>query len=216
MKPVEAVQQITNRAQLRTVYRKPGQAAIDKVIDHIDDAAAGFIRSSPFVVLATASAGRADSSPRGGPAGFVRVLDQQRLAWGDLTGNNRLDSFGNLLEDPGIGLLFIVPGVVETLRVAGKAQLTQDVEILEACPIDGRLPKTAVVVTVKECYIQCGAALRRSEMWNPATWPTDEAKPSGAAILKEHIGSADSVDTIENRLADYYDHHIWTAGGRHD
>ena len=152
--------------------------------------------------------GRVDSSPRGGPPGFVRVLDRHHLAWGDLTGNNRLDSFRNLLEQPYVGLLFIVPGVVETLRVIGTAQISQDNEVLEVCPIDGRLPKTAVVVRVQECYIQCGAALRRSEMWDPATWPSDDVKPRGAAILKEHLGTRQSADEIEADLASYYDNHI--------
>src|SRR5687768_11164346 len=97
---LEPTRQITDRTQLRTVYRSPAQAVIDKVIDHVDDGAADFIANSPLVVLATASDNRADASPRGGPPGFIRVLDEHRLAWGDLTGNNRLDSFGNLLEQP--------------------------------------------------------------------------------------------------------------------
>lgn len=209
-------QQITDRAQLRTVYRDPSQAVIDKVIDHIDVGAASFIAASPFVVLSTATEGRADASPRGGPPGFVRVLDEHRLAWGDLTGNNRLDSFGNLVEQPDIGLLFIVPGVEETLRLCGSATLCQDPEILDATTIGDRRPKTAVVVTVLECYIQCGAALRRSQLWDPASWPTDGAKPSGAAILKDHLNTEATVEQIESGLADYYDHHIWLAGGRDD
>ena len=207
-------QQITDRAQLRTVYREPSQGVIDKVIDHIDAGAANFIAASPFVVLATATADRADASPRGGPPGFVRVIDEHRLAWGDLTGNNRLDSFSNLVEQPNIGLLFIVPGVEETLRLCGSAALCQDPEILDATTIGDRRPKTAVVVTVQECYIQCGAALRRSQMWDPASWPTDDAKPSGAAILKDHLGTEATVEQIETGLADYYDNHIWLAGGR--
>ena len=209
-------QQITDRTQLRTVYREPSQGVIDKVIDHIDAGAARFVQASPFVVLSTATADRADASPRGGPPGFVRVLDTHRLAWGDLTGNNRLDSFGNLVEQPNVGLLFIVPGVEETLRLCGSAALCQDPEILDACTIGDRRPKTAVVVTVQECYIQCGAALRRSGLWDTASWPVDEAKPSGAAILKDHIGTEATVEQIAAGLADYYDNHIWLAGGRDD
>lgn len=209
-------QQISDRAQLRTVYRQPAQGVIDKVIDHIDAGAASFIAASPFVVLATATSGRADASPRGGPPGFIRVLDEHRLAWGDLTGNNRLDSFGNLVEQPAIGLLFIVPGVEETLRLCGSAVLCQDPEVLDACAIGDRRPKTAVVVTVLECYIQCGAALRRSQMWEPSSWPADGVKPSGAAILKEHLGTEATVEQIESGLAEYYDKHIWLVGGRDD
>ncbi|MGA9276282.1 MSMEG_1061 family FMN-dependent PPOX-type flavoprotein [Ilumatobacter sp.] len=207
---------ITDRAQLRTVYREPGQPVLDKVIDHVDDGAAGFIARSPFIVLATSTEGRADSSPRGGPPGFVRVLDEHRLAWGDLTGNNRLDSFGNIVAQPSIGMLFIVPGVLETLRLSGSAALVRDPAILQACAIDERLPKTAVVVTVDECYIQCGAALRRSGMWDATTWPDDESRPSGAAILRDHLGVETPAADIEAGLNEYYDNHIWVAGGRDD
>ena len=136
------------------------------------------------------------------------MLDTHRLAWGDLTGNNRLDSFGNLVEQPNVGLLFIVPGVEETLRLCGSAALCQDPEILDACTIGDRRPKTAVVVTVQECYIQCGAALRRSGLWDTASWPTDEAKPSGAAILKDHIGTEATVEQIAAGLADYRQPHL--------
>lgn len=207
---------ITEEAALRAVYREPTQTVYDKATDHIDGGAADFIASSPFVVLSTSSDDRTDASPRGGPPGFVRVLDRQRLAWGDLTGNNRLDSFGNLISHPSLGLLFLVPGVLETLRVSGTARLVRDDETLAACAIEGRLPKTAVVVTVDECFIQCGAALRRSGMWDTDTWQSDDERPSGAAILAGHLGVKEAADDIERGLADYYDNHIWAAGGRND
>lgn len=207
---------INDQAELRSVYRAPTKTVLDKVHDHIDDGAAGFVASSPFMVLSTATNNRADASPRGGPPGFVRVLDRHRLAWGDLTGNNRLDSFENLIANPNVGLLFIVPGVLETLRVSGTAQLVRDDETLAKCVIDGRTPKTAVVVTVDECYIQCGAALRRGGVWDTDTWQADDERPSGAAILAGHLGGEFAADDIERGLADYYDNHIWAAGGRDD
>ena len=142
------------------------------------------------------------------------MLDQHRVAWGDLTGNNRLDSFRNVLEQPNIGLLFLIPGVEETLRISGSAALVRDTPILEACAIDGRVPKAALVVTVRECYIQCGAAVRRSALWDPATWPAEDARPSTAAILKAHMGSPRSAQEIEASLEKYYQNHIWAAGGR--
>lgn len=213
---MEPQQQITDRTELRAAYREPSQRVLDKVNDDIDDGAATFIASSPFLVLSTATSERSDASPRGGPPGFVRVLDRHRLAWGDLTGNNRLDSFGNVVTHPNVGLLFLVPGVLETLRVSGTARLVRDDATREACAIDGRLPKTAIVVTVRECYIQCGAAVRRGDLWNTDTWPSADAKPSGAAILASHLGVAAAADEIERGLADYYDNHIWAAGGRHD
>ena len=214
--PVPARDQITDHAQLRAVYRPPSQRVIDKVIDHIDEGVADFVASSPLVVLATASANRADASPRGGPPGFVRVLDRQRLAWGDLTGNNRLDTFTNALEQPAIGLLFLVPGVLEMLRVTGTAELVQDPSVLEACAIDGRTANTAVVVTVRECYIHCGAALRRASLWEPSTWPSTDARPSGAEILGGHLDARDSTEEIAAGLAHYYESSVWEPGGTHD
>lgn len=207
---------ISQPAELRSIYREPGQPARDKVIDHLDDGAASFIAASPFFVLSTATATGADASPRGGPPGFVRTIDRQHLGWGDLVGNNRLDSFSNLLEQPHVGMLFFVPGTVETLRVNGTARLVQDPETLELCAIDGRRPKTAVVVTVTECYIHCGAALRRSQLWDTSTWPDADRAPKPAAILKAHIGTERSAAEIEAGLEYYYDHHIWEPGGHAD
>ncbi|MEP1122869.1 MAG: MSMEG_1061 family FMN-dependent PPOX-type flavoprotein [Ilumatobacter sp.] len=208
--------QITDHTQLRTVYRRPGQVVLDKVIDHVDDGAAEFIARSPFMALATSAEGRADSSPRGGPPGFVRVLDEHRIAWGDLTGNNRLDSFVNIVERPEVGLMFMIPGVLETLRLRGTAALVRDPQVLAACAIGDRTPKAAVVVAVAECYVQCGAALRRSNLWDADTWPDAAHRPSGAAILREHAGLDVEVEAIEANLADYYDNHIWVVGGRDD
>jgi len=204
---------IADTTELREVYRTPSQGAIDKVIDHVDEGAADFIAASPFMIMATATSDRADASPRGGPVGFVRVLDDNRIAWGDLTGNNRLDSFENVLASPHVGLLFLVPGVVETLRIAGRASLVRSPDVLEACAIDDRLPKVAVVVQVDECYIQCGAAVRRGSLWDTDTWIDETDRPRGAAILKGHTKTPASVDDIEAGLGDYYDNHIWGPGG---
>lgn len=211
---MRGAQPISDPAVLRHVYHHPAQGAVDKVVHEIDGGAAAFIASSPLFVMSTATTTGADASPRGGPPGFVRTLDRQHLAWGDLVGNNRLDSFENLLDQPHVGLLFLVPGVVETLRVNGTAQVVQDAEVLATCAIGGREPRAAVVVTVEECYIHCGAALRRSELWNTSTWPAPDRRPSPAAILRAHIGAERSADEIEAGLEHYYDHHIWAPGGR--
>lgn len=134
----------------------------DKVIDRIDDAAANFITVSPLVVLATGDDTRSDASPRGGEASFVKVIGPNQLAFGDLTGNNRLDSFANLVSNPMIEMLFVVPSLGETLRVRGAAALVRDVELTARCAIGERVPKTVVVVDVEECYLQCGAAFKRA------------------------------------------------------
>lgn len=198
---------------LRSIYRAPSQVVIDKAIDHIDDGVRAFIAMSPWFVLATTDGDATDASPRGGPPGFVRVLDDHRIAWGDLTGNNRLDSFTNVVANPAVGLLFVVPGLLETLRVNGRATLSTDAELREQCAIDGRVPKVAVSVDVTDCYIHCGASLRRAEMWEPSKWPTTDERPPVGAILKAHTKLEVSGEEIEASLADYYDHGIWQVGG---
>jgi PPOX class probable FMN-dependent enzyme len=213
---VTAGRPIGDSTQLREVYHHPAQGALDKVIHQVDDGAAAFIAASPFFVLSTATARGADASPRGGPPGFVRTLDSQHIAWGDLVGNNRLDSFGNLIEQPNIGMLFLVPGVVETLRVNGTARLVQDADILATCALGDRVPKTAVVVEVQECYIHCGAALRRSELWDTSTWLDRDDIPSPAAILAKHVRTETPADEIQSSLEHYYDNYIWIPGGRED
>ena len=189
---------------------------VDKSIDHVDDGAAGFIARSPLFVFATASADGTDASPRGGPPGFVRVLDPHRIAFGDLSGNNRLDSYTNLVERPTVGLLFIVPGTDETLRVNGHASLTDEPDVLERCAIDGRLPKVAVEVTVTECFIHCAKAFRRGAVWDPSTWPTGDDRPSAAAIINDHLRLGLDPAVIEADLEIGYAATLWQPGGDDD
>jgi predicted pyridoxine 5'-phosphate oxidase superfamily flavin-nucleotide-binding protein len=125
-------------------------------------------------------------------------------------------STATLIEQPNIGMLFLVPGVVETLRVNGTARLVQDADILATCAIDDRTPKTAVVVEVQECYIHCGAALRRSDLWNTSTWLDRDDIPSPAAILAKHIRTEIPAEEIQSGLEHYYDNYIWFPGGRED
>jgi PPOX class probable FMN-dependent enzyme len=204
---------IDRHATLRSRYRPPSQPVVDKSIDHLDDGATGFIERSPLFVLATTSADGADASPRGGPPGFVRVLDRQRLAFADLAGNNRLDSYTNLIEHPSVGLLFVIPGVDETLRVNGRAWLTDGSEILERCAIDGRLPKLAVGVTVAECFIHCAKALRRAAVWDVSTWPVGADRPSAAAIINDHLQLDLDPAVIEADLEVGYAATMWQPGG---
>lgn len=202
---------------LRSIYRDPSKVVIDKAIDHVDDGVRGFIERSPIFVLATTDGTTTDASPRGGTPGFVRVLDEHRIAFGDLVGNNRLDSYSNLLQVPAVGLLFMVPGLLETLRVNGRASLSVDTALREQCAIDGRVPKVAVVIDVDECFIHCGAAFRRGSVWDTTSWPAADDLPSPGAILKEHA-QIDGVsgEEIEQGLAEYYDTAIWLSGGAGD
>ena len=164
---------VATETELRELYRKPSNIVSQKVLDHLDQHARAFIDAAPFVLVGTASPdGTSDVSPKGGPPGFVVALDDQRLAIPDLSGNNLLDSITNIVQGSGIGLLFLVPGVDETLRVNGYACITTDPSVLDACAVKDRRPKAAIGVTITQQYMHCAKAFRRSELWSPATWPT--------------------------------------------
>jgi PPOX class probable FMN-dependent enzyme len=205
---------ITDGAELRGLYRPAHPNVRAKSIDHLDDEARRFIALSPFVVVSTAGGSRVDASPRGGPPGFVTVLDDKRLALGDLAGNNRLDSLGNIVERPAVGLLFLVPGRGETLRVNGQATITTDPAVLDTCRVDGRLPKVAVGVDVEECFVHCAKAFRRSGMWEPASWPDLAAVPTAGTMFKAHLG-LDGIDAelIDADLEAGYQATMWEVGG---
>lgn len=198
---------------LRSRYHPPTPEVLHKERPVIDPAAAALIATSPLIVIATSAADGADASPRGGPPGFVVTLDEHTLAFGDLAGNNRLDSYANLLEHPAIGLLFLVPGLEETLRVNGRARVTTAPEVLDRTTIDGRRPKVAVVVDVDECYVHCGKALRRSGLWDPSTWPaTDERPTAGDVIVGQYSLDIDPA-LIDTDLDTGYRETLWDHGG---
>lgn len=200
--------------ELRTVYRQPGRGPIEKVIHRLDEHCADFLAKSPFLVLSTADAdGRCDGSPRGGPAGFVQVLDEHRLAWPDYSGNNRLDSFQNLVTNPNVAVLFLIPGLDETLRVNGTAELVTDEELCRDLAIDGKPARVAVVVTVVEAYVHCAKALRRADLWSPDSWLPEAELPSASCIVKDHVGL--DIDVAEIQAARDRDlaKTLWQPGG---
>lgn len=169
--------------QLERLFRPPGERALAKELSAIDAGIAAFIDRSPFLVLATANgAGSIDASPRGGPPGFVRRLDDHHIAIPDLNGNNRLDSYRNLIEHPWAGVLLIIPGKDETLRINGPAVLTTDPGLLAGFTTELRTPKLALVVEAAEIYGHCAKAFRRGGVWDPATWADDEDAPDLAAM----------------------------------
>ncbi len=197
---------LTDPSQLADYYRAPHQVVIDKAVDHLDGGCIDFISRSTLVLVATAgTSGHLDVSPRGGPAGFVKVLDGHRLAIPDLNGNNRLDSLHNLIETGQIGLLFVVPGLGETLRVNGTAQVTVDADVLDRFTEDVRRPATAVGVAVKEAYVHCAKSFRRGGIWQPDTWPDRENRPSTGAVLIGHAGLVGvTAEQVETSLEDSY------------
>ena len=213
MKPDGA---ITSVEGLREIYRPPGRPAVEKVIDHLDANCRIFIEHSPFLTMATADAdGRCDVSPKGGPAGFVTVLDANHLAIPDLSGNNRLDSLQNLVTNRGIGLLFLVPGMDETLRVNGTAEVTTAASVLDACAMQALRPKVAVLVEVEEAYLHCAKALRRAALWRPDEWPDAGEVPSAACIYKDHLGIDAPAESLAERLEESYEQTLWRPGGEH-
>ena len=204
---------VSDEAGLRERYRQPHPAVVAKVRPKIDPAAAAFVAASPLVVLATTSATGTDASPRG-PPGFVKVLDPDHVAFADLSGNNRLDSYGNIVEHPNIGMLFLVPSVGETLRINGRATITTDPEVLATTAIDGVRPKVAVIVDVDECYIHCAKALRRSGVWDPATWLPPEERTSGAEVIVDQFQLQVTAEVVEADLEQDYQATLWVEGGR--
>lgn len=182
---------------LETLYRRPGDRASSKVFDRIDSASSKFIDYVTFVVLSTSSRdGSIDASPRGGPAGFISQLDDRTVAMPDLVGNNRLDSFRNIIDNPFAGLLLIVPGKDETLRINGKAHLSVDPGILDAFSGELRRPKVAIVVQIDELFGHCAKAFRRGRVWEPASWSSGSEAPDLAEIYSCQF---DSIDAVEMR-----------------
>lgn len=177
---------IPDPAALRAHLGPVSVMAERKVMHRLDAHARRFIALSPFLVIATADAqGQMDASPRGDPPGFVQVLDDTTLFLPDRPGNNRVDSLANILASPGVGLLFFVPGVEETLRVNGTARLTTDETLLADAEVQGRVPRTGLVVAVTELFFHCGKALKRSNLWDPAAQVERTVFPTLGRILAD-------------------------------
>jgi uncharacterized protein len=174
---------LKDAAALRALYGEPSEPAIAKEVDFVHPHYRAMIEASPFVVMATCGPDGLDVSPRGDPAGFVVVEDARTLLIPDRRGNNRTDSLTNLIDDPRIALLFLIPGVGETLRVNGRADISVDPALLERFPTQGKLPRSVVVVHVERVYFQCPKALVRSDLWNPEKHVERRSLPSSGTIL---------------------------------
>lgn len=199
-----AAHQITSLEQLRELYPPPSDRAVRKEIDHLDAHCREFIAMSPLMLMASAArSGECDCSPKGGPPGFVPVLDQHRLLIPDATGNRRVDSLQNLLENPHVGLVFLIPGMGETLRVNGTVELTRDPELLAPLQTGGRPAALAIVVHVQQAYLHCAKSIMRSGIWRSDTWAGQDELPSAAEILSTHTGLGDAA-TVAEHLRDSY------------
>lgn len=193
--------QITDEAEMRALFPSVSELARQKCQDRLDRHARDFISRSPFLCLGTqAPDGRADVSPRGDPRGFVRVLDDQTLAIPDRPGNNRLDSLSNILGNPQIGLLFMIPGFDDTLRVNGLARLSVDPELLVSLAVDEKLPRLAILVEVREVFLHCAKAFRRSQLWDPAARQDRRDMPSLSQMILEQTTGAPRDPTEMERI----------------
>ena len=180
---------------MRDVYKPPAPRAAQKVLDHLDVHCRNFIALSPLCVLSSANAkGQADASPRGDPPGFVKVLDNKTLLLPDRPGNNQVDSLQNIVENPGVGLLFFVPGMTETLRVKGKAEIVTDDDKLESMTVKGRPPVSGLRITVAEAFLHCGRALIRSRVWDPEVQIERSKYPTYGQALADQIAGADAKE----------------------
>ncbi len=176
---------INSQAELRALVGEPTELSLKKEQTGLDAHCRAFIALSPFLTIGTMDAvnGWCDVSPRGDAPGFVQILDDQTLLIPERSGNRRVDTLRNILQTPAIGLLFMVPGVEETLRVNGRAWLVRDEALLDRMTFQGKRPLLGIGITIEECFLQCAKALKRSHLWNPAHWPERSQLPSLAEML---------------------------------
>lgn len=192
-------EEIKNLARLRELLPTEGFTnTFLKVSDQLNEVARRFIATAPFIVVATkASAGMIDVSPKGDPAGFVEVYDDKTLIIPDRLGNHRVDGFQNILQDPNVAILFIVPGHGDTLRIAGKARIVKDRAISERLAVHGKAPLLAMVVEVQEAFMHCSKSLIRSRLWQPDTWPARKSAPTLADWVVATVERDQSLTEVE-------------------
>jgi uncharacterized protein len=196
---------VETEAQLRDLIGSPTQLVAGKIADRLNDFFRRYIEESPFVCLATASSdGRLDVSPRGDPAGFVRILDERTLLIPDRPGNRIADTLTNVLDSGRIALLFLVPGVGETFRINGSAVLTDDPDLLVDSAVEGKPPKLGILVTVEEAYTQCSKALIRSDLWNVERHVDPKTMPKSGDILKAVSDPTLDVEEYERARLERY------------
>lgn len=201
---------LSNREDLRKLYKAPNEGAVRKELKALDFHCRGFIARSPFVLIGSSDAeGNGDVTPKGDKPGFVAVLDHTTIAIPDRPGNNRLDTLENILRNPAVGLLFLIPGMNETLRVNGDAKITADDALRERLAVEGRAPVSVIVVTVKGAYMHCAKAFMRSELWTPQSWMDRSTLPSLGTILKDQLKLADSAAKTDQWLDQVYKDSMW-------
>ncbi len=197
---------ITSEAELRELIGSPQELVVSKIVPKLNDLTRQFVERSPFMCLATSAPdGSCDVSPRGDPAGFVRILDERTLLIPDRPGNRIADSLRNILANPHVGLLFLIPGVGDTFRVNGRATLVTDAELLAESEVEGKVPKLGILVEVDECYTQCSKALIRSDLWNSERHVDRSELPSSGQIMRAVREETDfDADEYDRARAERY------------
>src|SRR5262245_11031986 len=196
---------ITDEAELREIIGSPTAVVASKIADSLNELTRQFVERSPFVCVATKlPRGGVDASPRGDPTGFVRILDERTLLIPDRPGNRLADTLTNLLADPSIGLLFLIPGVGDSFRVNGRGVITDEAELLAASEVEGSVPRLGILVSIEEAYTQCSKALIRSDLWNPHQHIERSELPSSGEILRSLNDPDFDADAYDRERAERY------------
>ncbi|MBM7691336.1 PPOX class probable FMN-dependent enzyme [Peribacillus deserti] len=205
------MKKISSESELREIVGFPGKLAENKEIRFLDLHCREFISKSPFLVLSSSNnEGLCDASPRGDAPGFVSVLDDHTLLIPERPGNRRLDTLLNILSNPHVGLIFLIPGMGETLRINGKAFIIKDQELLAPQAVNGKTPLMGIMVKVEQCFIHCAKAILRSQLWKHENWLDDEQIPSGAKILAEHANLVDMDEReVSSSLKESYEKRLY-------
>ena len=203
--PYTFAETITTEAELRAILGHPSQLAANKVVSTLDEHCRAMIAASPFMLIASADAqGNLDVSPKGDPAGFVHVLDERTIAIPDRPGNRRADTFRNIIANPNVGLIFLIPGKDETLRISGKAMIVRDLWLREQMALRGKVPEFAIVVTIAEAFLHCAKCVIRSGLWQHEKWPEIDGLASLARVMIDHGKLADSVEKVQGLIDESY------------
>lgn len=201
---------IETKEALRTVYKPAGQLPLQKEMRRLDTHACAFIAASPFVVIGSQDdAGQGDVTPKGDKPGFVSVLDDTTIAIPDRPGNNRLDTLENVIANPAVGLLFLIPGMNETLRVNGRARITANPAMCTRFTVASKPAVSVMIVKIDAVYMHCAKAFLRSELWNPESWPPRSAMPTLGEILKDQLALQESAEETDRGLDDAYAKTMW-------
>ena len=197
-------QVISTEAELRQILGDPTESQLTKCIGHLDTHCRAWIERCPFVVICSSDAsGTMDVSPKGDPPGFVRVLDDRTLIVPDRRGNRRADTFLNVLQNPNVAMIFLMPRRGETLRVSGKARIVRDDELLSQMAVRDNRPQLALEVTVSQAMFHCGKSMIRSKLWNPEQWPGIIGLPSYAQVLADQSTTSETVEEMERKHASF-------------